>query len=127
SSCSQNAWACGSIRRQLRRGDICCSQSWAAWVSDISCFAIFPTREAVEYRRPKLRCSTRRPHSVSRYGAAFAGIVRAPMTSVLMIFLPVVSRADVHKLEGVVTLRDVLDSYGVSEGVAPRHNAVSSA
>ncbi len=54
-------------------------------------------------------------------GALFAGIVRAPMTSVLMIFLPVVSRADVHKLEGVVTLRDVLDSYGVSEGVAPRH------
>jgi CIC family chloride channel protein len=28
--------------------------------------------------------------------------------------LPVVSRADVHKLEGVVTLRDVLDAYGVS-------------
>jgi CIC family chloride channel protein len=28
--------------------------------------------------------------------------------------LPVVSRADVHKLEGVVTLHDVLDSYGVS-------------
>jgi CIC family chloride channel protein len=28
--------------------------------------------------------------------------------------LPVVSRADVHKLEGVVTLLDVLDSYGVS-------------
>jgi CIC family chloride channel protein len=27
--------------------------------------------------------------------------------------LPVVSRADVHKLEGVVTLRDVLNSYGV--------------
>jgi len=27
--------------------------------------------------------------------------------------LPVVSRADVHKLEGVITLRDVLDSYGV--------------
>ncbi len=27
--------------------------------------------------------------------------------------LPVVSRADIHKLEGVVTLRDVLDSYGV--------------
>lgn len=26
--------------------------------------------------------------------------------------LPVVSRADVHKLEGVVTLRDVLDSLG---------------
>jgi CIC family chloride channel protein len=28
--------------------------------------------------------------------------------------LPVVSRADVHKLEGMVTLRDLLDSYGVS-------------
>lgn len=28
--------------------------------------------------------------------------------------LPVVSRADIHKLEGVVTLRDVLDSYGVN-------------
>ena len=27
--------------------------------------------------------------------------------------LPVVSRADVHKLEGIVTLRDVLGSYGV--------------
>jgi CIC family chloride channel protein len=27
--------------------------------------------------------------------------------------LPVVSRADVHKLEGIVTLPDVLDSYGV--------------
>lgn len=27
--------------------------------------------------------------------------------------LPVVNRADVHKLEGIVTLRDVLDSYGV--------------
>ena len=28
--------------------------------------------------------------------------------------LPVVSRADVHKLEGVLTLLDVLDSYGIS-------------
>jgi CBS domain-containing protein len=28
--------------------------------------------------------------------------------------LPVVHRADVHKLLGVVTLRDVLDSYGVN-------------
>ena len=28
--------------------------------------------------------------------------------------LPVVSRADLHKLEGILTLRDVLDSYGVS-------------
>jgi CIC family chloride channel protein len=28
--------------------------------------------------------------------------------------LPVVSRADVHQLEGVITLRDALDSYGFS-------------
>jgi CIC family chloride channel protein len=28
--------------------------------------------------------------------------------------LPVVSRADVHKVEGIVTLHDVLDSYGVN-------------
>jgi CIC family chloride channel protein len=28
--------------------------------------------------------------------------------------LPVVNRAEVHKLEGIVTLRDVLDSYGVT-------------
>jgi CIC family chloride channel protein len=27
--------------------------------------------------------------------------------------LPVVGRADAHKLEGIVTLRDVLDAYGV--------------
>ena len=27
--------------------------------------------------------------------------------------LPVVNRADIHRLEGIVTLRDVLDSYGV--------------
>lgn len=33
--------------------------------------------------------------------------------------LPVVSRADVHKLEGVITMKDVLDSYGVdSSGAA---------
>src|SRR5689334_18194352 len=33
--------------------------------------------------------------------------------------LPVVNRADVHKLEGIVTLRDVLDAYGVdSQGSA---------
>ncbi|MGO9086431.1 MAG: chloride channel protein [Candidatus Sulfotelmatobacter sp.] len=30
--------------------------------------------------------------------------------------LPVVSRADMHELEGIVTLRDVLDSYGVGQG-----------
>jgi chloride channel protein, CIC family len=28
--------------------------------------------------------------------------------------LPVVNRADVHKLEGIVTLQDVLNAYGVS-------------
>jgi CIC family chloride channel protein len=27
--------------------------------------------------------------------------------------LPVVSRADIHKMEGVVTLKDVLDFYGL--------------
>ena len=35
------------------------------------------------------------------------------MSSANLDILPVVNRADVHKLEGVVTLRDVLDSYGV--------------
>jgi chloride channel protein, CIC family len=30
--------------------------------------------------------------------------------------LPVVNRADIHKLEGIVTLRDVLNAYGVSRG-----------
>ena len=30
--------------------------------------------------------------------------------------LPVVSRADVHKVVGIVTLRDVLHSYGVNPG-----------
>jgi CIC family chloride channel protein len=28
--------------------------------------------------------------------------------------LPVVNRADVHRLEGIVTLRDVLGAYGVN-------------
>ncbi len=36
------------------------------------------------------------------------------MSETHLDILPVVSRADVHKLEGVVTLRDVLDSYGVN-------------
>lgn len=35
------------------------------------------------------------------------------MSAAHLDVLPVVNRADVHKLEGVVTLRDVLDSYGV--------------
>jgi hypothetical protein len=30
--------------------------------------------------------------------------------------LPVVSRGDIHQLEGVVTLQDVLQSYGVVRG-----------
>ena len=37
------------------------------------------------------------------------------MRSYHLDVLPVVNRADIHKLEGVVTLRDVLDAYGVSE------------
>jgi CIC family chloride channel protein len=35
------------------------------------------------------------------------------MSSAQLDLLPVVNRADVHKLEGVITLRDVLDFYGV--------------
>lgn len=38
--------------------------------------------------------------------------------------LPVVSRADVHKLEGIVTLQDVLDSYGVSSRGAPNEQGI---
>jgi chloride channel protein, CIC family len=34
------------------------------------------------------------------------------MSSAHVDILPVVNRADAHKLEGIVTLRDVLDSYG---------------
>jgi len=41
------------------------------------------------------------------------------MSQARIDILPVVNRADVHKLEGIVTLRDVLDSYGVdSQGPA---------
>jgi len=36
------------------------------------------------------------------------------MSQAQVDLLPVVSRADVHKLEGVVTLHDLLDSYGVN-------------
>lgn len=36
------------------------------------------------------------------------------MSEARLDLLPVVSRADVHKLEGIVTLSDVLDSYGVN-------------
>jgi len=38
--------------------------------------------------------------------------------------LPVVSRADVHGLEGIVTLQDVLDSYGVSSGGTPKDQGI---
>jgi CIC family chloride channel protein len=35
------------------------------------------------------------------------------MSNAHVDMLPVVNRADIHKLEGIVALRDVLDSYGV--------------
>ena len=40
-------------------------------------------------------------------------LVLERMGTARLELLPVVSRADVHKLEGIVTLRDVLGSYGV--------------
>jgi len=42
--------------------------------------------------------------------------------------LPVVSRADIHQLLGVVRLHDVLKSYGVEEGTETRmpHDAHGS-
>jgi len=41
------------------------------------------------------------------------------MSQARIDILPVVNRADVHKIEGIVTLRDVLDAYGVdSQGSA---------
>jgi CBS domain-containing protein len=36
------------------------------------------------------------------------------MSAYHLDLLPVVHRADIHKLEGIVTLSDVLDSYGVN-------------
>jgi CIC family chloride channel protein len=36
------------------------------------------------------------------------------MSAYHLDLLPVVHRADIHKLEGIVTLTDVLDSYGVN-------------
>jgi predicted transcriptional regulator len=35
------------------------------------------------------------------------------MSAERLDLLPVVNRADIHQLEGIVTLQDVLDSYGV--------------
>ena len=40
-------------------------------------------------------------------------LVLERMSKLHIDILPVVNRANIHKLEGVVTLRDVLDSYGV--------------
>ncbi|HEY6351724.1 MAG TPA: chloride channel protein [Candidatus Angelobacter sp.] len=37
------------------------------------------------------------------------------MSAAHLDMLPVVNRADAHQLEGIVTLRDVLDSYGVDQ------------
>jgi CIC family chloride channel protein len=46
-------------------------------------------------------------------------LVLERMSNAKVDTLPVVSRADIHKLEGLVTLRDILDSYGVdSSGLA---------
>ncbi|HEY6251117.1 MAG TPA: chloride channel protein [Candidatus Angelobacter sp.] len=39
------------------------------------------------------------------------------MSAAHLDMLPVVNRADAHRLEGIVTLRDVLDSYGVDQKV----------
>jgi CIC family chloride channel protein len=35
--------------------------------------------------------------------------------------LPVVNRADIHKLEGVITLSAVLDAYGIDRNGPPEH------
>ena len=51
------------------------------------------------------------PHVHSDQGLDFA---LERMGANQIEILPVVSRADVHKLEGIVTLRDVLDAYGVT-------------
>jgi CIC family chloride channel protein len=37
------------------------------------------------------------------------------MSNARVDILPVVSRADIHKLEGIITLQDVLESYGVNQ------------
>lgn len=38
------------------------------------------------------------------------------MSAAKLDLIPVVNRSDIHKLEGVVTLRDVLESYGIDSG-----------
>jgi CIC family chloride channel protein len=56
------------------------------------------------------------PH-VHRDQALYLALER--MSAERLDLLPVVSRADIHKLEGIVTLRDVLDSYGVTGSNSP--------
>jgi len=46
-------------------------------------------------------------------------LVLERMRSTHMNMLPVVSRADIHLLEGIVTIRDVLNSYGVVDNSKP--------
>jgi CIC family chloride channel protein len=41
------------------------------------------------------------------------GVALERMGATQLDVLPVVSRADIHKMEGVVTLKDVLDFYGL--------------
>jgi chloride channel protein, CIC family len=38
--------------------------------------------------------------------------------------LPVVSRADIHKLEGIITLRDVLNAFGVTTQLDTPHRSI---
>jgi CIC family chloride channel protein len=42
-------------------------------------------------------------------------LVLERMTAAHVDLLPVVSRADIHILEGIVTLHDVLQTYGVDD------------
>jgi CIC family chloride channel protein len=55
---------------------------------------------------------TRHVQHVHRDHALHLALER--MSAYHLDVLPVIHRAEIHKLEGVVTLRDVLDSYGVS-------------
>ena len=38
--------------------------------------------------------------------------------------LPVVSRADIHKLEGIITLGDVLNSFGITTQLDTPHRSI---
>jgi CIC family chloride channel protein len=73
-------------------------------------------REAVEHSAKKLAELVPEqtfPHVHSDQGLDLA---LERMGANRIEILPVVSRADVHQLEGVVTLSDVLDAYGVGPG-----------